>query len=80
MQGARGRSYRLDGVFFHRAAVVAIAEALMIYRTLDAAMIESIIASSPERARRGRLDGGFGKRDCFCCRIGRLGPNVMQCG
>jgi len=32
--------------------VLAIAEALMIYRTLDAAMIDTIIASAPERARR----------------------------
>jgi hypothetical protein len=28
------------------------AEALMIYRTLDAAMIDTIIASAPERGRR----------------------------
>jgi hypothetical protein len=36
----------------HRAAVLAIAEALMIERTLDAERIDSIIASAPERARR----------------------------
>jgi hypothetical protein len=36
----------------HRAAALAIAEALMVRRTLDAAMIDSIIASAPERARR----------------------------
>jgi hypothetical protein len=36
----------------HRAAVLAIAEALMILRTLDADQIDTIIASAPERARR----------------------------
>jgi hypothetical protein len=36
----------------HRAAVLAIANALVIYRTLDAAMIDGIIAAAPERARR----------------------------
>jgi hypothetical protein len=36
----------------HRAAVLAIAEALMVHRTLDAEQIDTIIASAPERARR----------------------------
>jgi hypothetical protein len=36
----------------HRAAVLAIAEALIVHRTLDGAMIDSIIAAAPERARR----------------------------
>jgi hypothetical protein len=36
----------------HRAAVLAIANALITERTLDGAMIDSIIASAPERARR----------------------------
>jgi ATP-dependent Zn protease len=36
----------------HRAAVLAVAEALIIHRTLDASMIDGIIASAPERARR----------------------------
>jgi hypothetical protein len=36
----------------HRAAVLAIANALMIHRTLDAVMIHKIIALAPERARR----------------------------
>jgi hypothetical protein len=36
----------------HRAAVLAIAEALIIRRTLDAVMIDTIIAAAPERARR----------------------------
>jgi hypothetical protein len=36
----------------HRAAVLAIANALMIHRTLDAVMIHKIIASAPEHARR----------------------------
>jgi hypothetical protein len=42
----------------HRAAVLAIANALMVHRTLDAIMIDDIIAAAPERARRaafGRL-------------------------
>jgi hypothetical protein len=37
--------------------VLAIAEALMIHRTLDAAMIDSIIAAAPERARRADWAG-----------------------
>jgi hypothetical protein len=36
----------------HRAAVLAIARALMIHRTLDAVIIHEIIALAPERARR----------------------------
>jgi hypothetical protein len=36
----------------HRPAVLAIANALMIHRTLDAVMIHKIIASAPEHARR----------------------------
>jgi hypothetical protein len=36
----------------NRAAALAIAEALMIHRTLDAATIGTIIATAPERARR----------------------------
>lgn len=36
----------------HRDAVLAIAHALMIHRTLDAVMIHKIIASGPEHARR----------------------------
>jgi hypothetical protein len=36
----------------HRAAKQAIANALMIHRTLDAVMIHKIIASAPEHARR----------------------------
>jgi hypothetical protein len=36
----------------HRDAVLAVARALMIHRTLDAVMIHKIIASAPERARR----------------------------
>jgi hypothetical protein len=41
----------------HRAAVFAIAEALMVHRTLDAAMIDAIIASAPERGRRADWAG-----------------------
>jgi hypothetical protein len=36
----------------HRDAVLAVARALMIHRTLDAVMIHEIIALAPERARR----------------------------
>jgi hypothetical protein len=35
----------------HRAAVWAIAEALMVHRTLDSTQIDDIIAAAPERAR-----------------------------
>jgi hypothetical protein len=52
MQGAHDRIPSTRWPFLHRAAVLAIAEALMIYRTLDAAMIDTIIASAPERGRR----------------------------
>jgi hypothetical protein len=41
----------------HRAAVLAIAEALMIHRTLDAERIDTIIANAPERARRADWAG-----------------------
>jgi hypothetical protein len=34
------------------APVLAIAKALMIHGTLDAAVIDTIIAAAPERARR----------------------------
>jgi hypothetical protein len=44
----------------HRAAVLAIAEALMVHRTLDAGMIHQPCART--RAS-GRLGWGFGKRD-----------------
>jgi hypothetical protein len=40
----------------HRAAVWAIAEALMIERTLNSEQIDTIIASAPERARRIEWD------------------------
>jgi hypothetical protein len=36
----------------HRAAVLAIAETLMIERTLNAEQIDAIISAAPERARR----------------------------
>src|ERR1700681_638753 len=36
----------------HRAAVLVIANALLIEQTLDAVMIENIIARAPEHARR----------------------------
>ena len=36
----------------HRAAVLAIAEALMIHRTLDTKRIDDIICVAPEQARR----------------------------
>jgi hypothetical protein len=41
----------------HRAAVWAIAEALMIQRTLNSEQIDNIIASAPERARRIEWNG-----------------------
>jgi hypothetical protein len=36
----------------HRAAVWAIAEALMVERSLNSEQIDTIIANAPERARR----------------------------
>jgi hypothetical protein len=39
-------------VIEHRAAVWAIAESLMVHRTLDSTQIDDIIAAAPERARR----------------------------
>jgi hypothetical protein len=36
----------------HRVAVLAIAKALMVHRTLDSIMIDDIIRSAPEHARR----------------------------
>jgi hypothetical protein len=41
----------------HRAAVLAIAEALMIHRTLNSEQIDEIIAAAPERARRAQWRG-----------------------
>jgi hypothetical protein len=41
----------------HRAAVLAIAESLMVHRTLDSTQIDSIIAAAPERARRIEWNG-----------------------
>ena len=50
--GIRASPIFCDNLKTARAAVLAIAEALMIHRTLDAAMIDTIIAAAPERARR----------------------------
>jgi hypothetical protein len=41
----------------HQAAVLAIAEALMIERTLNADQIDAVIAAAPERARRADWAG-----------------------
>jgi hypothetical protein len=41
----------------HRAAVLAIAESLMVHRTLDSTQIDNIIAAAPERARRIEWNG-----------------------
>jgi hypothetical protein len=49
----------------HRAAVWAIAEALMIHRTLDAEQIDTIIAAAPERARRIDWNGVLENAACF---------------
>jgi hypothetical protein len=38
----------------HRAAVWAIAEALMVHRTLDSTQIDNIITAAPELARRAK--------------------------
>jgi hypothetical protein len=39
-------------VIQHRDAVLAVANALMVHRTLDAVEIHKIVALAPERARR----------------------------
>jgi hypothetical protein len=49
----------------HRAAVWAIAEALMVHRTLDAEQIDTIIAAAPERARRIDWNGVLENAACF---------------
>jgi hypothetical protein len=41
----------------HRAAVLAIAEALMVHRTLNAEQIDNVISSAPEFARRVYWNG-----------------------
>jgi hypothetical protein len=53
----------------HRAAVLAIAEALMIHRTLDAEQIDTIIASAPERARRVDWAGVAENAGAFTARL-----------
>jgi len=55
--GIRASPIFCDNLKTARAAVLAIAEALMIHRTLDAAMIDTIIAAAPERARRADWAG-----------------------
>lgn len=47
-----GRAEAKALILQHQAAVLAIAEALMVQRTLDATMIDDIISRAPERARR----------------------------
>jgi hypothetical protein len=49
----------------HRAAVLAIAEALMVHRTLNAEQIDNVIASAPERARRIAWNGVLENAACF---------------
>jgi hypothetical protein len=49
----------------HRAAVWAIAEALMVHRTLDNEQIDTIIAAAPERARRIDWNGVLENAACF---------------
>ena len=49
----------------HRATVLAIAEALMVERTLDAGQINAIIAAAPERARRIDWNGVLENAACF---------------
>jgi hypothetical protein len=47
----------------HRAEVLAIAEALMVERTLNSKQIDAIIAAAPERARcatKSRYRPSFG--------------------
>jgi hypothetical protein len=53
----------------HRAAVLAIAEALMIERTLNAEQIDAIIAAAPERARRAAWIGVQKNAASFVARL-----------
>jgi hypothetical protein len=50
--GSYGLAEAKAPIIRHRDAVLAIANALMVHRTLDAVMIHEIIARAPERARR----------------------------
>ena len=52
----------------HRAAVWAIAEALMVERTLNSEQIDTIIASAPERARRVDWAKVIENAACFAAR------------
>jgi hypothetical protein len=53
----------------HGAAVLAIAEALMIHRTLDTEQIDTIIAGAPERARRVDWAGVLESAGAFTARL-----------
>ena len=50
--GSYGLAEAKAPIIRHRDAVLAIANALMIHRTLDAVMVHRIVALAPERARR----------------------------
>jgi len=62
--GIRASSILCDNQKTARAAVLAIAEALMIHRTLDTAMIDTIVAAALEHAGQsdwaGVLNGAAG--------------------
>ena len=50
--GSHGLAEAKALIIRHRDVVLAVANALMTHRTLDAVMNRKIIASAPERARR----------------------------
>jgi hypothetical protein len=50
--GSHGLAEAKALIIRHRDVVLAVANALMIHRALDAVMNRKIIASAPERARR----------------------------
>ena len=50
--GSHGLTEAKALIIWHRAAVLAIANALMVHRTLDAVMLHQIITLAPEIARR----------------------------
>jgi hypothetical protein len=55
----------------HRDAVLAIANALMVHRTLDAVMIHEIIALAPERVRRADWARTSRTRHCLSWTVSR---------
>jgi hypothetical protein len=63
--------------------VLAIAKALMIHGTLDGAMIDTIIAAAPERARRADWVGVMESAADFASQVRRaagMPPRLPKSG